>query len=364
MLSDLQWWKDGRIDNLLAEAEEIQKRLRTGRQKKNEKENVNRGFARLMAEGNVKQALKLVDADNEITGVHAINDHVRNVLLDKHPVGEDINPEAVIQGEAPIVQPVIFEEISANAIQSAAKNVHGSGGPTNVDADLWRHVLCSKKFGKLSDDFAAEIAVATRRLCVDVIPHSYVNLLLDGRLVPLMKEDDGVRPIGIGECLRRIMGRSVAKLTGSDVQLAGGTLQTCTGIEAGIEASIHAMDRLFDNDECEAVLLVDAENAFNRLNRKTALHNMQHLCPPLFRFLANSYSEPSKLHLGDGSFIMSQEGATQGDPVAMQMYAVSSREAINSLDANTEDVAQVWFADDSIAAAKLANLYDWWVHLN
>ena len=199
---------------------------------------------------------------------------------------------------------------------------------------------------------------------MDVIPHSYVNLLLDGRLVPLMKEDDGVRPIGIGECLRRIMGRSVAKLTGSDVQLAGGTLQTCTGIEAGIEASIHAMERLLDNDECEAVLLVDAENAFNRLNRKTALHNMQHLCPPLFRFLANSYSEPSKLHLGDGSFIMSQEGATQGDPVAMQMYAVSSRKAINSLDANTEDVAQVWFADDSIAAAKLANLYDWWVHLN
>ena len=48
----------------------------------------------------------------------------------------------------------------------------------------------------------------------------------------------------------------------------------------------------------------------------------------------------------------------------MQMYAVWSQEAINSLDANTKDVAQVWFADDSIVAAKLANLYDWWVHLN
>ena len=51
--------------------------------------------------------------------------------------------------------------------------------------------------------------------------------------------------------------RSVAKLTGDGVQLAGGTLQTCTGIEAGIEAPIHAMIRLFANDECEAILLVD-----------------------------------------------------------------------------------------------------------
>ena len=56
-----------------------------------------------------------------------------------------------------------------------------------------------------------------------------------------MKEDNGVRPIGIGETLRRIMGKSVTKVVRSDVQLAGGCLQTCTGVEAGIESSIHAM---------------------------------------------------------------------------------------------------------------------------
>ena len=324
----LDWWKDGKINNLLSEAEEIQKRLLST--KKREAESSLRGFARLMAEGKVKQALKLMDADNEITGVHSLTDRVRGVLLEKHPRGEDMHPEAAIEGEPPAVQPVIFEEITAHAIQSAAMSVHGSGGPTNVDADIWRHALCSKKFGKLSDEFANEIAVATRRLCIEEVPHDHISLLLDGRLVPLMKEDDGVRPIGIGECLRRIMGRSVAKVTGGDVQQAGGTLQTCTGIEAGIEASVHAMARLFDDEECEAVLLVDAENAFNRLNRKTALHNMHHLCPPIARFLKNTYNKPSKLHLGDGTHITSEEGATQGDPASMQMYAVSSRKIIDS----------------------------------
>ena len=67
---------------------------------------------------------------------------------------------------------------------------------------------------------------------------------------------------------------------------------------------------------------------------------------------------------GDGTVIMSEEGATQGDPLSMQMYAVSSRKTINSLDTNTEGVRQVWFADDSAAGAALDNLHHWWLHLN
>ena len=143
-----------------------------------------------MAEGKVKQALKLVDANNEITGVHDLEDQIIDVLRDKYPPGEDVHPDAMIPGEVPLVQEVIFEEIGGEAIQSAAKNVHGSGGPTHADADLWKHMLCSKRFGKVSDELASEIAVATRRLCVEDVPHSYIKLLLDGRLVPLMKEDN------------------------------------------------------------------------------------------------------------------------------------------------------------------------------
>ena len=39
---------------------------------------------------------------------------------------------------------------------------------------------------------------------------------------------------------------------GLDVQLAGGSLQTCTGVETGIEAAIHVMGRIFKEDSCEA----------------------------------------------------------------------------------------------------------------
>ena len=188
-----------------------------------------------------------------------------------------------------------------------------------------------------------------------------VSFLLSGRLVRLKKKENGVRPVGIGETLRRIMGKTVARVLKDDIQLASGTLQTCAGLESGIEASIHAMRRTFEEDGCEAVLLVDADNAFNRLNREMALKTINQKCPVLFKYLHNSYNTPSKLYLNDGSYILSKEGATQGDNLAMAMYAIATKPLIEELAHKT--VKQVWFADDSTAGGKLDGIFEWWTKL-
>ena len=46
---------------------------------------------------------------------------------------------------------------------------------------------------------------------------------------------------------------------------AAGPLQLCAGQSAGVEAAVHAMRNIFAADEVDAVLLVDADNAFNRI---------------------------------------------------------------------------------------------------
>ena len=56
---------------------------------------------------------------------------------------------------------------------------------------------------------------------------------------------------------------------------AAGPLQLCAGQPAGCKAAIHAMRKVFDLSEAEAVLQVDATNAFNCLNRQAALRNIQ-----------------------------------------------------------------------------------------
>ena len=58
------------------------------------------------------------------------------------------------------------------------------------------------------------------------------------------------------------------------------------------------------------------------------------------------------------AYILSQEGMTQGDPIAMAMYAIAVNPLIHRLEQDT--TKQIWFADDATAGGKLKNVHEWW----
>ena len=45
-------------------------------------------------------------------------------------------------------------------------------------------------------------------------------------------------------------------------------VKVSSGLKGGAEAAIHSMRQIFQEDTTDAVILVDAANAFNRLNRQ------------------------------------------------------------------------------------------------
>ena len=112
-------------------------------------------------------------------------------------------------------------------------------------------------------------------MCTEYIDPRVLSPLLSCRLIALNK-NPGVRPIGIGETSRRIMAKAALRIMRDDIQDAAGTVQLSAGQIAGVEAAVHAV-RKFQLDETEAVL-IDASNAFNSLNRATALQNIRHNC--------------------------------------------------------------------------------------
>ena len=174
-----------------------------------------------------------------------------------------------------------------------------------------------------------------------------------------------IRPIGVGEVLRRIVGKSVMTLLKPDITKAAGPLQACAGHKGGVEAAVHAMKEVFDSPETEAVILVDASNAFNSMNRHTALHNIQLTCPEMSTYLLNTYRSPPPLFVANsnGVEILSEEGCTQGDNAGMAFYACNTVPLITQLHQKTK-CSQAWFADDSAAAGKLENIKEWWNVLN
>uniref|UniRef100_A0A1X7V2A6 Reverse transcriptase domain-containing protein n=1 Tax=Amphimedon queenslandica TaxID=400682 RepID=A0A1X7V2A6_AMPQE len=97
----------------------------------------------------------------------------------------------------------------------------------------------------------------------------------------------------------------------------------CTGVSSSCEAIAHTIRKIMESDEVEGLLLIDASNAFNSLNRSLALRNILHLCPSLARILINLYRLESNLFIGSDT-LLSREGTTQGDPLVMVMYAIAS----------------------------------------
>ena len=83
--------------------------------------------------------------------------------------------------------------------------------------------------------------------------------------------------------------------------------EQCKSDFSRAEAAIHSMKELFGMEENDAVILVDASNAFNCLSRKVALHNIQYICPPLAITLINTYRQAARLFISGGAELLSQE---------------------------------------------------------
>ncbi len=276
---------------------------------------------------------------------------------------------------------MIFESLTAEKIKEASLHTKGAAGTSGGDAEHYRRLLYS--FGASSTDLAQAMAAAGRRLCTVYVDPDLIEAFVANRLIPLDKGGGGVRPIGIGEIPRRVIGKAIMGVLKNDVAQAAGATQVCAGQEGGIDAAIHAMMQLWERASTDCLLLIDASNAFNSLKRATALWNIRFICPPLGVILINLYRKPARLFVMGGFELLSQEGVTQGCPFSMAMYALATLPLLNLLrpannrderdwmprpdiaggmeDKSQEDMpTQVWFADDGQGGGSLEQVLALW----
>ena len=73
-----------------------------------------------------------------------------------------------------------------------------------------------------------------------------ITALVASQLIALDKFP-GVRPIGVGEVIRRIISKTVLAIVKFDILEATGSLQLCAGQDAGNEVAIHVMREVFND---------------------------------------------------------------------------------------------------------------------
>ena len=109
------------------------------------------------------------------------------------------------------MNPILFEGLTGITIRRTALAIQGAAGPSKEDAYVWRQMLVS--FKNVSNELCDAVADVVRRLATEHVDPTGLSALINNRLIPLDK-DPGVRPVGIGEVLCRIIGKSLLSQEG------------------------------------------------------------------------------------------------------------------------------------------------------
>ena len=71
-------------------------------------------------------------------GILPLNNETMELLRTKHPEGKEAIADALLPGEIPMVQLIIFESIDEEVVLKVAQMTKGGSRPSRMDADRWR----------------------------------------------------------------------------------------------------------------------------------------------------------------------------------------------------------------------------------
>ena len=132
-----------------------------------------------------------------------------------------------------------------------------------------------------------------------LLPQDLAPYLGAATLIPLRKPDGGVRPIAIGETLRRLVGKALLNtgpLLGqlrnlAPLQCGVGISGACESIGQGLQDVVSTLPQGEGADW--VVLQVDVTNALDTVDRNAVLKGAASFSPAMFPWLRYLYETPA-----------------------------------------------------------------------
>ena len=176
-----------------------------------------------------------------------------------------------------------------------------------------------------SDSFLAQLAEVVSLLAQGRAPSFVAPVLAGAGLVALPKPQGGVRPIAVGEILRRLTGKCLMTQVREDAQAFFWPAQVGVAVKGGAERAVHAV-RAWTQQHAGAsqkvLLKLDFRNAFNCVSRDAVLQECAANFPALARWATWCYRQPTRLQFGD-HVLHSSTGVQQGDPLGPLLFSVA-----------------------------------------
>ena len=326
------------------------------------KSNADRAI-RLAKEGAYSRAAQALGS----AGVHAASPAVAAELRRKHPQARPTTDGEFVFPPAPELEPLPTHRNFTpaevmEAVQSFPKAVAAGGSAFSAThlLELLR-VPSTRRFGLL-DTLTKTVNI----LASGQAPSSMSQWVGSAPVTPLCKRDGGVRPIAVGETLRRLVGKLWMKRISAKAQAYLGDSQVGVAVKGGAEAVVHAVQRaatdLGNGRNDVAVLQLDLANAFNLVSRRAFLRVVRTEFPELFPWVQYTYGANAPwLWYGDIRW-RSATGVQQGDPLGPLLFALALRALMDDLDPKIKQwdkesggdgvVLRVFYCDDGVFIAK------------
>ena len=168
----------------------------------------------------------------------------------------------------------------------------------------------------------------------------------------LEKPGGGIRPIAIGEVLRRLVSKCFCNTYEKEAHDYLWPKQIGVAAPLGAEVGSQTVRQWCERNKASAnklLFIADFENAFNSIDRSKFLREVRHHLPGLARWAEWCYGKPSKLFF-DGATINSSVGVQQGDPLGPLFFSLAIQPLLTELGNIPDLDLSFSFLDDLVLA--------------
>ena len=305
--------------------------VRGSRQRCNEK------LAKLYArEGWAAKACRVLDSN----GIAPFDDEdVFAQLAQKHPSEDE--PE-IPRPDWPSLK--IWKETLVAALRSFHQS--SAPGPSGF-RPAWLKVLLRKDID--TSRAIASLVRLVNMILAGKLESSIQSTFFGANLIGLYKDEShcSVRPIAVGEVLRRLVSKCVAvQLRSRFVDLLSPYGQLGVGVKCGTEKISHLLSHCLDeigDDESHTLLQIDFENAFNNVSRRAVVSSVATHFPELLPYIELCYGKHSRLFYGNWELV-SACGVQQGDPLGPTLFSLTLLPYLQRMKKLC--VQSLWYLDD------------------
>ena len=277
----------------------------------------------LCSEGGFSSACKALTKGAPLS----FNNTVMEELRQKHPLNHNPPRADVLTNTLTHFVPEFTGQTSDKAIRSFHKL--SGAGPSGLRPCHFQEALLTENKDELLEHTTALVTLLAKGLA----PRALAPHLAGASLTALPKKDGSVRPIAVGETLRRLTAKCLCAEHKEAALSYFFPLQIGVGqplgTEVGLQTACQWVERNRGNPKAVFVK-IDFSNAFNTVDRQAFLDQCKEHFPGLFAWSSWCYAEPSNLLCG-GRAISSESGVQQGDPLGPLLFSLASQPILAEL---------------------------------